>query len=129
VSKERNRGWQDPYVQQAFRLARAGDVPPVVMDAMRRMSAQIQDQLATENVRAAATPISRPAPRNGSGTKGAMTAAGLSSMIIECIDYIFAAAWGRDPIVMGFLQQPLLTWGISSIVFTVAVLLLGKRRG
>ena len=116
MPKERKRGWQDPYVKKAFDLARTGDIPPVVVDAMRRMSSQIQDKIAQENTRAAATPLKRKSTNDGSVALGAGAGVGA---LKEAVDYIFLAGWGDDRVMMGFLQLPLIDGGIVAIMTTV----------
>ena len=47
MAKERNRGWQSARVRRAFEVVRAGDVPPVVVEALAEL-AQARNDLKTE---------------------------------------------------------------------------------
>jgi len=139
--KDRNRDWQDPYIERAFKAAKSEDVPPVILDALTRMCAKIQAQITEENIRAPQAPgRSRgKAPKKGTkdkekkkGTNGDGKIAGTVGvgvgMVKETIDYIFKMAWGGERSIMEFFELPLIDGGIVGLLTFVGTFFARRKK-
>ena len=101
----------------------------MVLDALTRMCAKIQEQIKAENERAVGSaPRSRKkAPVKEANGKVALGAGAGVAGVKELIDYIFSQA-DMDQSFRGLLELPIIDGGIVAILTASATWLATKKR-
>ena len=90
MAQARKREWQTPHVRRAFDLARTGDVPPVVLDALASMAATIQ-----ANQEASGSTLPRQARAVHTRTDGDLFAGCVAKLqpVIGAVVSVMMAVW------------------------------------